>query len=117
MVAYPVMYNPDPCWKVCRACIAVGIEEKKGLIHSLQSSSVQCPVDYVIMLLGRCHVVDILGIVLSAYSLAHAYELPCVYGSHKFDERSIKMELFLITQTEEKRWLYLELKKIRITQP
>ena len=117
MVPYPVMYNPDPCWKVCRACIAIGLEEKKGLIHALQSASVQRPVHDVIMFLGRGHIVDVLGIILPAYSFPHAYELPCVYGSHKFDESSIKMELFLITQTEEKRWLYLELKKIRITQP
>ena len=117
MVPYPVMYNPDPCWKVCRACVAVRIEEKKGLVHALQSSSVQRPVDYVVMLLSRCHVVDVLSVVLSAYGFPHTYELPCVYGSHKFDESSIKMGLFLITQTEEKEWLYLGLKKTRITQP
>ena len=117
MVPYPVMYNTYSGRKVCRASVAVRIEEKKGLVHALQPSSVQCPVDYVVMLLSRCHIVDILSIVPSAYGFPHAHELPCVYGSHKFDESSIKMELFLITQTEEKGWLYLELKKIRITQP
>ena len=102
MVPYPVMYNPYPCWKVCRAGIAVRVEKEQGLVHALQPSSVQCPVDYVVMLLSRCHIVDILSIVPSAYGFPHAHELPCMYGSHKFDESSIKMELFLITQTEEK---------------
>ena len=102
MIAYPVMYNPDPCWKVCRAGVAVGIEEEQRLVLPLKPASVQSPVHDVIVLLGRCHIVDILGIVLSAYGFAHAHELPCMYGSHKFDESSIKMELFLITQTEEK---------------
>ena len=117
MVSHTIMYNSYSRWKVCRASVAVRIEEKKGLVHALKPSSVQCPVNYVVMLLSRCHVVDILGVVLSAYGFPHTYELPCVYSSHKFDESSIKMELFLITQTEEKEWLYLELKKIRITQP
>lgn len=117
MVTYPVMYNPDSCGKVCRAGITVGIKEEQRLVYSLKPASVQSPVHDVIVLLGRCHVVDILGVILSAYCLTHTNELPCVYGSHKFDESSIKMELFLITQTEEKGWLYLELKKIRITQP
>ena len=117
MVTYPVMYNPDSCGKVCRAGITVGIKEEQRLVYSLKPASVQSPVHDVIVLLGRCHVVDILGIVLPAYSFPHAYELPCVYGSHKFDESSIKMEFFLITQTEEKGWLYLELKKTKITQP
>lgn len=102
MVTYPVMYNPDSCGKVCRAGITVGIKEEQRLVYSLKPASVQSPVHDVIVLLGRCHVVDILGIVLPAYSFPHAYELPCMYGSHKFDESSIKMELFLITQTEEK---------------
>ena len=117
MVAYPVMYNSNPCGKVCRAGITVGIEEEQRLVYALKPASVQSPVHDVIVFLSRSHVVYILGVILSAYGFAHTHELPCVYGSHKFDERSIKMELFLITQTEEKRWLYLELKKIRITQP
>ena len=102
MVTYPVMYNPDSCGKVCRAGITVGIKEEQRLVYSLKPASVQSPVYYVIMFLGRGHIVDVLGIVLPAYSFPHAYELPCMYGSHKFDESSIKMELFLITQTEEK---------------
>lgn len=117
MITYPIMYYADSGGKICRTGIAVGIEEEQGLIHALQPSAVKRPVHYVVMLLGGRHVVDILSIVLTSYSLPHAYKLPCVYGSHKFDESSIKMELFLITQTEEKGWLYLELKKIRITQP
>ena len=102
MVAYPVMYNPYPCWKVCRAGIAVRVEKEQGLVHALQPSSVQRPVNYVVMLLSRGHVIDILSVILTSYGFPHTHELPCVYGSHKFDESSIKMELFLITQTEEK---------------
>ena len=117
MVSDPVMYYPDSCRKICRAGVAVGIEEKKRLIHALQPAAVQSPVHDVVMLLGGRHVVDVLGIVLASDGFPHAYKLPCVYGSHKFDESSIKMGLFLITQTEGKGWLYLELKKTRITQP
>lgn len=102
MVPNAVMYNTDSGRKVCRASVAIGVKEKQRLIHSLEPSTVESPVDYVVVFLGGCHVVDILGVVLSAYSFSHAYELPCVYDSHKFDESSIKMELFLITQTEEK---------------
>ena len=117
MISHPVMYNTYSCRKICRAGIAVRVEEEEGLVHALKPSSVQCPVNYVVMLLGRGHVIDILSVILTSYGFPHTHELPCVYGSHKFDESSIKMELFLITQTEEKRWLYLELKKIRTTQP
>ena len=102
MVPYPVMYNTYSCRKICRACVAVRIEEKKGLVHALQSSSVQRPVDYVVMLLSRGHVIDILSVILSAYGFPHTYELPCVYGSHKFDKSSIKMELFYLEDTPKK---------------
>lgn len=102
MVSDPVMYYPDSCRKICRAGVAVWVKEKKRLVHALQPAAVQSPVHNVVMLLGGCHVVDILSVIPAADGLPHAYELPCMYGSHKFDESSIKMELFLITQTEEK---------------
>lgn len=102
MISHPVMYNTYSCRKICRAGIAVRVEEEEGLVHALKPSSVQCPVNYVVMLLGRGHVIDILSVILTSYGFPHTHELPCVYDSHKFDESSIKMELFLITQTEEK---------------
>ena len=90
MISHPVMYNTYSCRKICRAGIAVRVEEEEGLVHALKPSSVQCPVNYVVMLLGRGHVIDILSVILTSYGFPHTHELPCVYDSHKFDESSIK---------------------------
>ena len=76
------MYNTYSCRKICRAGIAVRVEEEEGLVHALKPTSVQCPVNYVVMLLGRGHVIDILSVILTSYGFPHTHELPCVYMSH-----------------------------------
>lgn len=83
MIPNPVMYDADPGRKIGGAGLAVGVEEKEGIIHSEQSSSGQCPVhDFIMLLCGR-HIVDVLRVVTAADGFPHADELLGVNIDHK----------------------------------
>lgn len=89
-----IMYDAHIGREEGRTGIAVGIKKEQRIVNPQKSPACHGPVHDIIVLLRRCHVVDILRIIAAAYGFPHADKLPCVYGSHKFDESSIKMELF-----------------------
>ena len=83
MISYTVVNDAYTGRKICRTCAAVRVEKEKGMVHTLQPASGQCPVCNVVMFLSGSHVVDILGIILTAYSFTHADKLLGMNSSHK----------------------------------
>ena len=83
VVADPVMYDAHVGRKIGRTGAAVGIEKEQGIVDSKQPAACHGPVHDIIMLLGRCHVIDVLRIIAAAYGFTHTDKLPCVYGNHK----------------------------------
>jgi len=83
MISYTVVNDAYTGWKVRGTCAAVRVEKEKRMVHTLQPASRQRPVHNIIVLLSRSHVVDILGIILTAYSFTHADKLLGMNSSHK----------------------------------
>ncbi len=75
MVVDPVVYHADSSREISRAYRIVRIVKEQRVIHSRQSSPLHCPVDDVIMLLQRSHIIYILRIILASYRCLHACEL------------------------------------------
>ena len=83
VVADSVMYDAHIGREISGTGAAVGVEKEQRIVNSQQSAACHGPVHDIIMLLRRCHIVDILRVIPPAYGFPHAHKLPCVYGSHK----------------------------------
>lgn len=76
MIADAVVDHADLAREVGGAAVAVGIEKEQRFVNAYQPAAVQRPVDDVVMLLCRGHVVDVLRVVAAADRFPHAHELP-----------------------------------------
>lgn len=76
VIADSVVNYADVGWKIRGTLRAVGIKEEKGVVNSRQPASAHCPIDDSVMLVGRIHIRDILGIINVSYRSLHTYELP-----------------------------------------
>ena len=76
VIADPVMNNADVGGEVGWALRTVRVEEKNGVAYRGKPASSQRPVNNGIMLVGRIHIRDVLGIIHTSHHGLHTYELP-----------------------------------------